>query len=81
MEHRLRELNKARLQLEQRADEAAQEQANLEADLADRIAAMPAEQQQRYSSMQAEVRVRLTYTACLASPSVCCRDAKFTLFQ
>ena len=81
MEHRLRELNKARLQLEQRADEAAQEQANLEADLADRIAAMPAEQQQRYSSMQAEVRIRLTLKACLASPSVCCRDAKATLFQ
>ena len=55
VESRLRDLNKARLQLERQAEGGEQQTADMEAQLSDRIASMPAHLQQKYAETQSEV--------------------------
>jgi hypothetical protein len=57
VEHRLRELNRTRLQLERHAEQATAQQGELEAELAARVAGMPQALQQRFGELQGEVRL------------------------
>lgn len=55
VERRLRDLNKARLQLERESEAADQRMDEVEAQLSERISAMPQGMQSKYNELQGEV--------------------------